>query len=44
MVTKVEGKVWSLAFAKHLVIVTKSEREIKEIRDSSEEEKAGSEC
>jgi hypothetical protein len=36
MVTKVEEKVWSLAFAKHLVIVAKSEREMKE-RDSSEE-------
>jgi hypothetical protein len=44
MVTKVEEKVWSLAFAKHLVIAAKSEREMKEIRDSSEEEKAGSEC
>jgi hypothetical protein len=39
MVTKVEEKVWSLAFAKHLVIAAKSEREMKEIRDSSEEKK-----
>jgi hypothetical protein len=43
MVTKVEEKVWSLEFAERLVIVAKSEREMKEIKDSSEEEKAGSE-
>jgi hypothetical protein len=42
-------KVWSLAFADNLVIVAKSEREMKEMMNEEpgtvcEEETAGSEC
>jgi hypothetical protein len=37
-------KVWSLTFADDLVIMAKSEREMKEPGKECEEEKAGSEC